>query len=382
MNVTELGQVFTPDNIVRKMMSLIQNKGTILEPSAGNGSFIKKLPPWAVGVEIDSSIAPKGCQCMDFFDFPIKEKFDTIIGNPPYVAFKNITSETKKKLDLTNFDKRTNLYLFFINKCLDHLKPGGELIFITPRDFLKATSARRMNRKLFELGTITHFYDLGDASIFKGYNPNCIVWRFQKDDFSRITNSKTFLCTNGQLLFISQNYTIPFKNLFNIKVGAVSGMDAIFSSKSPQATDFVFSKTQVTGATRRMLLVDRPVPHLQQHKEVLLQRGIRKFDESNWWEWGRKHHISDKDRIYVNCRTRHSAPFYTHPCKNYDGSVLAIFPHDDSICCRRASDKLNQVDWEELGFVCDGRFIFSQRSLQEALLPEWLGDELFQPNLS
>jgi adenine-specific DNA-methyltransferase len=31
---------------------------------------------------------------------------------------------------------------------------------------------------------------------------------------------------------------------------------------------------------------------------------------------------------------------------------------------------LNDVDWHELGFVCDGRFIFSQRSLAHALLPE------------
>ena len=31
---------------------------------------------------------------------------------------------------------------------------------------------------------------------------------------------------------------------------------------------------------------------------------------------------------------------------------------------------LNLVDWAELGFVCDGRYLFTQRSLQEALLPE------------
>lgn len=27
---------------------------------------------------------------MDFFDFPVSEKFDTIIGNPPYVRFQDI----------------------------------------------------------------------------------------------------------------------------------------------------------------------------------------------------------------------------------------------------------------------------------------------------
>jgi adenine-specific DNA-methyltransferase len=30
---------------------------------------------------------------------------------------------------------------------------------------------------------------------------------------------------------------------------------------------------------------------------------------------------------------------------------------------------LNNVDWQELGFVVDGRFVFSQKSLENSLLP-------------
>lgn len=36
--------------------------------------------------------------------------------------------------------------------------------------------------------------------------------------------------------------------------------------------------------------------------------------------------------------------------------------------------KLNGVDWEELGFVCDGRFLFSQRSLENSMLDESFGE--------
>ena len=31
---------------------------------------------------------------------------------------------------------------------------------------------------------------------------------------------------------------------------------------------------------------------------------------------------------------------------------------------------LNTVDWADLGFICDGRFLFTQRSLERAPLPE------------
>ena len=35
----------------------------------------------------------------------------------------------------------------------------------------------------------------------------------------------------------------------------------------------------------------------------------------------------------------------------------------------RLEAKLNAVDWADLGFVCDGRFLFTQRSLENAPLP-------------
>lgn len=36
-----LGQFFTPSDIVTKMVSLIENDGIIIEPSCGDGAFLK-----------------------------------------------------------------------------------------------------------------------------------------------------------------------------------------------------------------------------------------------------------------------------------------------------------------------------------------------------
>ena len=74
------------------------------------------------------------------------ERFATIIGNPPYVRYQDIDPGTRRLARGSVLDGRANLYLFFIEKCLRLLEPGGELIFITPRDLLKATSAVPLNR--------------------------------------------------------------------------------------------------------------------------------------------------------------------------------------------------------------------------------------------
>ena len=368
-NVRELGQVFTPDFIVAEMLQLRKNFGKVLEPSSGNGAFAKNISN-CISVEIDEKYCTNGTLNLDFFDYPVSEKFETIIGNPPYVRFQDISSDTKKKLKSNLFDERTNLYLFFIEKCINHLTENGELIFITPREFLKATSSIKLNNFIYKQGTITDLIDLGDKKIFNGFTPNCIIFRFEKGNFSRQTNlHQRFVFNNGQLLFTNNDYSVILKDIFNVKVGAVSGNDKIFTNDEFGNADFVNSTTAKTNKTRRMIF-NTNIPFLEQYKEILLARGIRKFSENDWWQWGRLHHISEQKRIYVNCKTRNKEPFFVHKCPNYDGSVLALFPNNQSLDEYELCEKLNTVNWYELGFVCDGRYIFSQKSLENTLLPD------------
>jgi adenine-specific DNA-methyltransferase len=49
--------------------------------------------------------------------------------------------------------------------------------------------------------------------------------------------------------------------------------------------------------------------------------------------------------------------------------VLAIFPRNPATDVQALASALNEVDWEDIGFICDGRFLFTQRSLEQTLLP-------------
>ncbi len=374
-DIAKLGQVFTPEPVVARMLALRRNAGRVLEPSCGDGAFARCLPG-CTAIEIDPRHCPPGALNQDFFAYPESEKFATIIGNPPYVRFQDIPETTRALLSAEHFDGRSNLYLFFIEKCLRHLEPGGELIFITPRDFLKATSAVRLNRLLFAAGTITDFVELGDARVFDGATPNCAIWRFELGNCSRRTRyaagegveDRHFLLAGGHLAFTRSDYTVPLADLFAVKVGAVSGADEVFASEKHGTMDFVCSHTARTGQTRRMIF-HTPHPALKRHKQRLLARRIRAFDEKNWWQWGRLHPQTDAPRIYVNCKTRSARPFFLHPCNNFDGAVLALFPDDPSADLEALCEMLNGVDWAELGFFCDGRYLFVQRILQQTLLP-------------
>jgi adenine-specific DNA-methyltransferase len=376
--IKTLGQVYTPENIVEKMYNLSTNDGNIMEPSAGQGAFstyIKsKTNRKVVSIEIDPDNMMDDFIIMDFMDYPEENKFSTIIANPPYVGYKMIDENTMEKISkksyFTSFDNRANLYMYFIKKCYEHMEEGGEMIMITPREFIKATSSINLNHTLYENGTITDWYEYGDEIVFKGYSPNVVVWKYVKGDFSRKTNTndgiKTFTNINGQIIFNNNENHVKFGDLFFVKVGAVSGMDSIFENENGNIS-FVCSETKKTGKLRKMFYNIRH-EDLESHKDVLINRKIKKFDETNWWRWGRGLYESDKKRIYVNCKTRDEKPFFINECKYYDGSVLAIFPKVD-MDINEMVEKLNRVDWYGLGFKVGGRYCFTQKSLENTILP-------------
>lgn len=394
-DVATLGQVFTPAAVVDAMFALCRNRGRWLEPACGDGVFWERMPPGSLGIEIDAQHAPPGARVMDFFELPDSERFATIIGNPPYVRFQDIPQATRERLPAEHFDGRSNLYLFFVEKCLRHLDQGGELVFITPRDFLAATSALRLNRLLFAAGTITDFIDLGDMRVFADASPNCAIWRFVRGDFSRKTRyaalgnadglaalapvalkerieKRQFCEIGGHLRFLKKAPALLLADIAFVRVGAVSGADTIYANAECGNRDFVCSTTVADGATRRMIWVEpgEPPPEaLLPHKERLSARRVQPFDESNWWHWGRGYYQSTRPRVYVNGRTRRPRPFFVHDCPNYDGAVLAIFPHDPEVDVNELAARLNELDWGDAGFVCDGRFLFTQRSLEQAPLP-------------
>ena len=379
------------------MRALVRNAGRVLEPACGDGAFLRHFPG-ALGIEVDARHAPAQARVMNFFALPEDASFATIIGNPPYVRYQDISAETRRLALHSVLDKRANLYLFFIEKCLRHLEPGGELIFITPRDLLKVTSAVPLNRLLFAQGTITDFIDLGDSRLFDDATPNCAIWRFERGNFTRVTRYATltladgaaglqrldwqprrFVESGGHLLFTRGDYPLLLSDIAFVKVGAVSGADELYVNASFGNRDFVCSSTIADGKTRRMIWCEpgqTPPRILLPHKERLLARRVRPFDESNWWHWGRSDYPSSAPRVYVNSKTRRAQPFFVHDCVNYDGAVLAIFPHAPSVDVRQFAAALNGVDWTDLGFVCDGRFLFSQRSLEQAPLPAALGEFL------
>jgi hypothetical protein len=78
------------------------------------------------------------------------EKYDFVIGNPPYVPITGLDENEKRvfRLQYETARGRFDLYLLFFEQAIKSLKPGGRLVFITPEKFLYVETARPLRRLL------------------------------------------------------------------------------------------------------------------------------------------------------------------------------------------------------------------------------------------
>jgi hypothetical protein len=253
-----------------------------------------------------------------------------------------------------------------------HLKPGGELVFIVPREFIKLTAAKKLNAWLYAQGSITHFYETGDVRVFDGATPNCAIFRFEKGRFDRqMADGRIFTEVDGQLMFLRDDHRVRFADVFTVKVGAVSGADHIFAHPKGNM-EFVYSKTVDTGETRRMLYGIKHRSSTSTRTNCLPAACASSTKATG----GSGAAISRS----TNCRASTSmagrAARSPSSCTIATPSTAPSWPvlnnrrmqRRDLIECTMMLNK--EVDWQQLGFVCDGRFIFTQRSLQTCLLPD------------
>ncbi len=109
--------------------------------------------------------------------FGVKDGFDVVIGNPPYINVVNLPKETRNYL-LRNYqtcEKRTDSYIAFLEKGLSLLNSTGILCYIIPSAFTNQTYATKMRQKLINSYHIRELVDASKYRIFENATVNNVV---------------------------------------------------------------------------------------------------------------------------------------------------------------------------------------------------------------
>jgi len=191
------GEVFTRPEVVAYMLDGVRHCGKfkllaglrVLEPSCGDGAFVLPLvEAWlsekpdfdspdaesflracdisqgnidklreAVGERLSAAgcvvartheLLSKWMVCGDFLLQEFKERFDIVIGNPPYIRFDDISAAKQKEYRalFPSFAERCDIYVPFFEKSLALLSDKGVFSFICTNRFTKSSYGKQLRR--------------------------------------------------------------------------------------------------------------------------------------------------------------------------------------------------------------------------------------------
>lgn len=130
----EMGQFFTPHEVCRDMVDILDplSSEMILDMCCGMGNFFNHLPNHhnTYGFDIDSKAVAVArylypdahIEKCDIRQYYPEQRFDVIIGNPPF----NLKFDCKLSQE------------FYLDKAYDVLKPAGILMVIVPGSFMQS----------------------------------------------------------------------------------------------------------------------------------------------------------------------------------------------------------------------------------------------------
>ena len=239
-----LGQYFTPKSIRELLLSKLPKKdnANILDPACGSGEFLLSCEkyfknPKLDGFEIDKnlvSIASKlvknsNIKNIDTLNIDIndnKNKYDYVIGNPPYFEIKLNEELKAKHSDIIK--GRVNIFSLFIKIGLEVLKDGGYLAYVVPPSMNNGAYFSKLREYIIKNSSLEYLHIIDGADNFHSANQKVMLiilkktnskkskkYIFQKNGITIFTEDKKFL--NG-----AYKNTVSLKEIgYGVKTGAI-----------------------------------------------------------------------------------------------------------------------------------------------------------------
>ena len=231
-------------------------------------------------------------------------------------------------------------------------------------------------------GTFTHVVHPNNERFFENANIDVLIFRYCKNkDLSKqvIFNQelKNIKNSNGILTFNNINniqHDSNFSDFFNIYVGMVTGKENVFKNEVLGNFNVLNGKNLIE---KYILIHEFPTmskdinDYLSDYKSDLLNRKIRTFNDTNWFEWGALRNFKTistnlgKECIYISTLTRSHEVAFIDKVQYFGGSLIIMIPKTE-INLNKVVQYLNSIEFKK-NYIYSGRFKIGHKQLCNAM---------------
>lgn len=152
-----------------------------------------------------------------FFDpkyfFPsIKDKFDLIIGNPPYIKEYTDKSVFNGLRESPYYQGKTDLWSMFTAISIDYLKNEGTLSFIGPNNWATNAGSSILRNKIIKETQIIDYIDFGDFKVFEQAGIQTMILILNK-----IRPQEKYKVSYLKIADKNENTEIVYEKMFGVK---------------------------------------------------------------------------------------------------------------------------------------------------------------------
>lgn len=176
--------------------------------------------------------------------FGLEDKFDIVVGNPPYVNIRKLDKNLKDVYKKIYFSAsgQYDLYVLFIERALVFVREKGVISFITSNKFLISNYGKNIRKIIAEKTILKDFVDYSKEKVFEDASVYPIVFLIQNSKIGSIVNQGDYDLLN-MFGFNDQNSLIKKLDLIETTLG-----------------DFCFINEAIhTGNIRDKLIVDQKI---------------------------------------------------------------------------------------------------------------------------
>ena len=196
----------------------------LIEDETDSTVPIPALPDLSSNIHFGNSLLDDSCvvdtsrETINPYDFT-DNKYDVIIGNPPYLSTENMKKLTPLEFELykkyyeTSY-KQFDKYFLFIERACSLLKDGGFLGYIVPSKFTKVGAGKKLRRFLKSNSYVSRIISFGANQIFQDKTTYTCLLIAQKQTHESLQYSEVHNLVNWKTRKISKKYEkVSYDNL-------------------------------------------------------------------------------------------------------------------------------------------------------------------------